>query len=264
MPYKNTADNARFQAFASNYLLDSLASSFFKTNTFNFWVKHDQMPASSPIQLNTTVLDLFFPGMKAKYGPDQMVDVSFDIRALDNFASKEADSTMSFNANLGVQFHVIKADKTTEVALDLTVEKLAFDFTAIIEGMAVKPNVISASVQDVKVVSSTFGTVDMTLLEGLLKQGLDEGRAPFNTFIQKQSIIVPNKIFNLFELTDLHLIYHNDYLEASLTPHFLPLPSVQTVSQYLPSYNYNEYSQHIDIDQEGRVTITEDETTNFL
>jgi hypothetical protein len=193
-----------------------------------------------------------------------MVDISFDVRALNNFASVEASSTMSFNANVGLQFHVIKADKTTEVALDLTIEKLAFDFSAIIAGMAVKPNVLSASCQDIKVVSSTFGTVDMTLLEGLLKQGLDEGRVPFNTFIQKQSIVVPNKIFNLFELTDLHLIYHNGYLEASLTPHFLPLPSLGYTSQYLPSYNYNEYSQEIIIDEEGRVTIAKDENATFL
>jgi len=70
-------------------LLESLASSFFKTNKFEFWTKHDQIPASSPIQLNTTVLDLFFPGMLAKYGPNRFVDISFDVRALQNFASKE-------------------------------------------------------------------------------------------------------------------------------------------------------------------------------
>ena len=130
--------------------------------------------------------------------------------------------------------------------------------------MAVKPNVIAASCKDIKVISSTFNkTVDMTLLEGLLKQGLDEGRVPFNTFIQKQSIVIPNKIFNLFELTDLHLIYHNNYLEASLTPHFLPIPSMSKSSQYLPSYDYSMYDQEIIIDEAGKVTII-DNTETFL
>jgi hypothetical protein len=49
--------------------------------------------------------------------------------------------------------------------------------------MAVTPSVQSASLKDIKVVQSTFGAVNMTLLEGLLKQGLDEGRVPFNNFI---------------------------------------------------------------------------------
>ena len=201
--------------------------------------------------------------MLAKYGPNRFVDISFDVRALQNFASKEGSQTMSFNANVGLQFHVILADGTTEVALDLTIESLFFDFTAIIAGMAVKPNVLSATCKDIKVVSSTFGTVDMTLLDGLLKQGLDEGRVPFNTWIQKQSLVIPNKIFGLFELTDLHLIYHNNYLEASLTPHFLPLPSMSTSSQYLPSYDYSMYDQEIIIDEAGKVTII-DNTETFL
>jgi len=135
--------------------------------------------------LNTTVLDLFFPGMLAKYGPNKYIDVSYEVRALQNFTAKENDQTMSFNADVGVQFNVELADGTKEVAIDLTLESLYFTFTAIIDGMTVKPNVTAASLNDIKVVSSTIGTLDITLIQGLLKQGLDEGRAPFNTFIQK-------------------------------------------------------------------------------
>lgn len=92
---------------------------------------------------------------------------------------------MAFNADVGVKFWVEKADGSKEAALDVTLESLYFEFTAVIDGMAVHPNVTSASLQDIKVVSSTFGDVNMTLLEGLLKQGLDEGREPFNQFIAK-------------------------------------------------------------------------------
>jgi len=123
--------------------------------------------------------------MVAKYGQNKYVDISYEVRALTNFTAKENSKTMSFNANVGVQFNVEKADGSKEVAIDATIENLYFDFTAIIDGMAVKPNVESASMNDIKVISSTIGTVNMTLLEGLLKQGLDEGRTPFNAFIQK-------------------------------------------------------------------------------
>lgn len=120
--------------------------------------------------------------------------------------------------------------------------------------MAVKPNVTGASLQDIKVVSSTIGTLDMTLLESLLKQGLEEGRAPFNAFIQNKSLVIPNKIFNLFELTDLTLKYHNGYLEGALTPHFLPL-FLEKTPWFEKCYNYSMYSQEIIIDEQGKVTI---------
>ena len=77
MPYKNAADSAQLQAFVSDYLLDSLAYSYFQTNNFSIWTYHDIVPKSSPIQLNTTVLDLVFPGLLAKYGPNRYVDVEF-------------------------------------------------------------------------------------------------------------------------------------------------------------------------------------------
>jgi len=86
----------------------------------------------------------------------------------------------------------------------------------------------------------------MTLLEGLLKQGLDEGRVPFNTFIAKQSLIIPSKIFGLFELEDLTLKYHDGYIEAGLTPHFLPIPSAKALYEE-PVYDYSMYSQEVTI-----------------
>ena len=167
---------------------------------------------------------------------------------------------MSFDANVGVQFNVEKDDGTKEVAIDLTIEQLFFEFTAIIDGMAVKPNVESATVKDIKVESSTIGTINMAQLESLLKQGLAEGRAPFNTFIQKQSIVVPNKLFNLFELSDLNLSYHNGFIEAGLTPHFLPISTER--KQWFPlCYNYSEYSQEIIIDEAGKITIIDHDET---
>jgi len=118
-----------------------LAYSFFKLNDFSLWTNHDVVPASSPIQLNTTVLDLFFPGIKTKYGENKYVDVSYDIRALQNLTVRENNGRMAFNADVGVKFWVEMADGTKEAALDVTLESLYFEFTAIIDGMAVRPSV---------------------------------------------------------------------------------------------------------------------------
>ena len=120
--------------------------------------------------------------------------------------------------------------------------------------MAVKPNVTAASLRDIKVNLSTIGTLNMTLLKALLDQGLDEGREPFNNFIQQQSLIIPNKIFGLFELTDLNLKYHDGYLEAGLTPHFLPITYERTPYTQ-PVYDYSMYDQEVEIDENGKITI---------
>lgn len=161
---------------------------------------------------------------------------------------------MAFNADVGVKFWVEMADGTKEAALDVTLESLYFEFTAIIDGMAVRPSVQSASLQDIKVVTSTFGDVNMTLLEGLLKQGLDEGREPFNQFIANQSLVIPHKIFGLFELEDLTLKYHDGYIEAGLTPHFLPIPTEKSLYEE-PVYDYSMFNQEVIIPAKGEITV---------
>jgi len=54
--------------------------------------------------LNTTVIDLFFPGMVAKYGANKQIDISTEVRALNNLTAKEGDKTISLEADVGVQF----------------------------------------------------------------------------------------------------------------------------------------------------------------
>ena len=80
----------------------------------------------------------------------------------------------------------------------------------------------------------------MTEVKKLLDQVLDEGRPEFNKWIQTQSIIVPNKIFGLFGLSDLTLKYHNGYVEAGLTPTFLPLstPVFKPVEDFTDKKKY--------------------------
>jgi len=117
-------------------------------------IDHTEIPLSS-IQLNTPVLNLFFPGILFKYGV-RYVDVAFDFQSLNNFSAKESDPTMTFNSNVGVKFIVNESDGTSEVAADLLAD-VAFTFTAAIDGITVKPTVTTAALNSVKTVSSTLG-----------------------------------------------------------------------------------------------------------
>ena len=83
--------------------------------------------------MNTTFLDMLFPGMVAKYGKDRYVDVVINVYGVDGFAAKEGG--MSVNVDLGMQFVVEKADGTYETALDLTFEKIDVGFNAGLEGL---------------------------------------------------------------------------------------------------------------------------------
>jgi len=104
MPYKDASSSTKIQVFVSDYLLDSLTTTLFKatnvTESAKFIVPHTIVPAGHPLQLNTTALDLLFPGMVAKYGKDRFVDIQLDVKALDNFSAKE--NAMSLDADLGL------------------------------------------------------------------------------------------------------------------------------------------------------------------
>ena len=131
---------------------------------------------------------------------------------------------------------------------------LFIEFNAIIDGMQLKANIHNATLGPVTVVT-TFGALDMTEVKKLLDQVLSEGRPEFNQWIQTQSIIVPNKIFGLFGLSDLTLKYHNGYVEAGLTPSFIPLstPVFKPVEDF--STDETKYRFVETIDENDKVTF---------
>lgn len=70
MPNHDDDSAAKFQVFVSNYLMDSLLFSYVDVYKPSFVTKPSDIPAKSPIQLNTSSLDKFFPGLEKKYGPN--------------------------------------------------------------------------------------------------------------------------------------------------------------------------------------------------
>lgn len=79
MPYHDDTAKSQFQTFISNYLLDSLTDSYIRAHGFSFWTLSKNVPASFPIQLTTTGLNMFFPGLEAFYGPNLPVDLEFAV-----------------------------------------------------------------------------------------------------------------------------------------------------------------------------------------
>jgi len=57
----------------------------------------------------------------------------------------------------------------------------------------------------------------------LVSQILSQALPPINGILAKSPIVIPNVLFGLFELTDVKIAYHDDYIAAGLTPHFYPV-----------------------------------------
>ena len=72
------ADNANFADFSfyvSNAMVDSWLFSIPKVQNLSYWIHSTDIPYLSGIQLDTTSMDEYFPGMEKKYGQDIAADM---------------------------------------------------------------------------------------------------------------------------------------------------------------------------------------------
>ena len=99
MPVHKLTEAAKLQTHVSSYTLESLGKTFLTESGFSFWLHHQQLPKTSPLQLDTSFIDIFFPGMYAKYNL-KPVDVDFKFVTFDDLTMKEGDQTLSFKTNV--------------------------------------------------------------------------------------------------------------------------------------------------------------------
>ena len=206
---------------------------------------------------------MFFPGMEQFYGPNLTVNIEYKAENIDKFSVAENDETMSFHADMSVNFWVVEKNGTQSDAVKILCEDFYFNFTVLVEGMEVKANVTSVSLNTINVTSTTFGTVDGKRVAQLLNEGLKYGLPFFNLYIESLKLVIPSSLFNnLFRLSDLVVKYHNQFLEAGLTPTFNPPHegSVWMPKQDPWKYDQQEpcggYSKPISFDQKGEMTVT--------
>lgn len=130
---------------------------------------------------------------------------------------------MSFDADLGVKFWVMFPNNTKDLAVDITAEDLLANFTILIKkNNQIAMNITTAALKDIEVHSTTFGDLNLSLITKLFNMTFVELIVAFNIWANAQSITIPSELFGIFTLSDLNLKYHDDYLEAGLTPTFLP------------------------------------------
>lgn len=85
MPLIDTSSHAKFQAYVSTYLMESLSTTFLETNEIHFWTHSSAVPKKFLIQLNTSSLGKFIPGLLAKYGENKPIDLEYKLEKVGNF-----------------------------------------------------------------------------------------------------------------------------------------------------------------------------------
>jgi len=131
MPYNNILNPSKLQIFFSSFMANSLADAAVKALGPNIWLPSTIVPAASPVELNTKSLDIFFPGMVAKYGNDSLVDLHLVSNKIDNIEFNATQQTMAAHTNASIEFWVHTDNQTNgtrEMAVNLDIHNLFAEF----------------------------------------------------------------------------------------------------------------------------------------
>ena len=128
---------------------------------------------------------------------------------------------MSGTTSLDLQFWVEKADSTKELACELSLSDMDFDFSALVTDMNITLNITKINIDKVDIVSDTFGKLSALTLKLKLNNGFRIMLPLLNVFLSKFNISIPSNIFGIFELSNLNLDYFDGYIYAGATPTFL-------------------------------------------
>ena len=121
-----------------------------------------------------------------------------------------------------MQFWVEKNDTTKELAAELNLNEIDYDFSALITDMNITLNITKINIDSVKIVSDTFGKLSALTLKLKLNNGFRIVLPLLNIFLSKFHLQFPSDIFGIFQLSDLVLEYFDGYIYAGATPTFLP------------------------------------------
>ena len=228
MPYKDTAQPAQFQVFLSDEAVNAAFTSLLEIHPVEGWLNSTMVPESAPINLTTGFLDKAFKGIASYYGPDQPVNVYANLTDLGGFTVTAGKKEVSMNAALRLQFFVETTNGTTDLAVDLDLSQIVADATILIDGFNVTGNFTKLKVQNLAVNYCSFGKISTFQLKIELNVGLAVAAGPLNKALN--TLVIPDNVLGIFQLSDLVIDYYDGFLFAGATPTFLP--PTPTINDY--------------------------------
>lgn len=275
MPLHDDASPSKFQAFVSTYLMESLSYTFLETNEIHIWTPSTIIPKDFPIQLNTSSIGIFMPSLLQKYGADKLIDVEYQLDKVGNFSVFQDNDTFAFDGSITIKLWVNTEPGQKEKAMDLKLISNHFKVTVEIptDSLNVTIKVEEIFIGELQLNYTTVEDIDMKVLAELLNECLEIGLPHLNTYLQTLKIIIPENLFGLFELSNLTLKYHDNFIEAGLTPTFLPprfdIPGIYEKFIPLEPFDMTASSEDfktfmiIRIDENDNVTYTYADDFNY-
>ena len=219
IPYKDTSENAEFQAYISDLSADSLLGSFLEVSDIAGWVYGDAVPGTDET-LTASELDVAFPGFSAKYGTDAIVDVHLNCTQLHDFTSSSANQDVTVLGTANLQFWP-RFNSTTELAVEIDLVDVTFTGGIAISGYNATANVSTFLVNKIVVDSSTIGSISAIKLKLEINTVSRLLVPTLNNYLQNYVLHIPQNILGVFQLSDIFLKYHDGYIYAGATPTFL-------------------------------------------
>lgn len=258
--YHDDASKSKMQVFLSTFMLNTLAESVFKTmaKDFKFTIDQSMIPASVPVPMDTTTIDHFFPGLAKHFGDHKPVKVELDLIRVGSFDSRKSDQHLSVQLDTAVKFLVVQADNSTEEAINVNLMNMMANVSvSATEDMKPVVKILAASVGYITETRSAVGHVNCTDLakniNAVMSYGVEVFTAWFAT--KADAFVIPTNILGLFELSDLTVKYHDGFIEAGLTPTFIPQPKM-LMALPAPVLNRPAWATSIQtLDEDGQYSV---------
>lgn len=208
-----------------------------------FTITEDMVPSNFPIQLTTDGIYDYMPQLKDLYG-SWPLEVELAATKIYGSTTHSEDSTVSVSLDGDINIFVM-VNQTKVHALTFTLEPVNALGTILISDMNLSGNVSDFTIGYLNISFSTIGYPDVGQFNQIVDYGLTLGIPAFNKWCKDKTFAIPSELFGLFQLSDLNLVIKDSFVEAGLTPKFLPFPA-----QHYDLINYNETPMEYEINQE--------------
>jgi hypothetical protein len=232
MPVYDTSRPEKFQAYVSAYSVDSFLSSWSEVGSIDFWFNATEVPANATANLTTTTLNILMPGIADAYGEGLPCDVKFHILNFGNIEITADNQEIFTNVDLTMQFYVETATGL-EYAAEVTLTNANFGYTLVIDNMQIMIALDEIKSTDVKIDYCSWGTFSTIIFKTKLNLVFQTFKVWINQKLAGRSLTFPSNIMGIFELSNLNVIYYNDYLYCGATPTF-----IGTASQAFALHHY--------------------------
>jgi hypothetical protein len=235
MPYHDNSEASQLQLQVSNYFADSLFESLLSVYGLKFDITSDMIPSTFPIQLTTDSLRFLLPDLYNDYGSAPLMIELAATRAGD-FTVRDNSDTISLTLDGNMKMFVQPNSSENIEVLAFNINNVYANGTIVIDGLNLTGNITSLEVDSLNITYEKEANIDLATLTLLVNNCLNLGVPAFDIWVADKFFHIPDELFGIFKLSDLSLVYKDNFIEAGLTPTFEPLPTIP----YTPRETFSE------------------------